>query len=64
LEESLRKESPGLSGFDIEDRLAHPEKYASTYGSYVKFYDLVSDGVRIGLSEIAKAVRVRNFFFS
>lgn len=64
LEESLRKEDPGLSGFDIEERLAHPEKYVSAHASYAKFYDLVSDGVRIGLSEIAKTVRVRNFFFS
>ncbi|MDQ1343915.1 MAG: cell division protein FtsA [Patescibacteria group bacterium] len=64
LEESLRKEDSALSGFDIEDRLSHPEKYALEYQSYAKFHDLVSDGVRIALSEIAKSVRIRNFFFS
>lgn len=53
-----------MSGFDIEDRLSHPEKYASEYKAYAKFHDLVSDGIRIALSEVAKSVRVRNFFFS
>lgn len=64
LEECLRKEGSGLSGFDVEDRLSHPEKYAEEYKAYAKFHDLVADGVRIALSEIAKSVRVRNFFFS
>lgn len=64
LEEAIRKEGSDLSGFDIEDRLSHPEKYASQYKAYSKFHDLVSDGIRIALSEIAKSVRVRNFFFS
>lgn len=64
LEEALRKEDPTLSGFDIEDRLSHPEKHQENYQSYAKFYDLVSDGVRIAISEIGKSVRVRNFYFS
>lgn len=64
LEEALRKEGANLSGFDIEDRLSHPERYAEDYKAYSKFHDLVSDGIRIALSEIAKSVRVRNFFFS
>lgn len=64
LEEALRAEKSGLSGFDVEDRLVHPEKYADEHKSYAKFYDLVSDGIRIALGEIAKNVRIRNFFFS
>ncbi len=48
----------------MEDRLSHPDSYYDQYKSYAKFFDLVSDGIRISLGEIAKGVRVRNFYFS
>ncbi len=65
LEEMLRSEGKGLSGFDIEERLSHPEKYASEHaGTFSDFSDLLADGIRVALTEIAADIRPRNFFFS
>jgi cell division ATPase FtsA len=65
LEDLLRKERSGLTGFDIEERLCHGEKYQKEHStSFEAFHSLLFDGVRVALDEISKTSRPRNFFFS
>jgi hypothetical protein len=65
LEALLRKDRRGLTGFDIEERLCHVEKYRKEHAaSYDAFFELLCDGVKVGMDEIAPDIRARNIFLS
>lgn len=65
LEALLRKDTRGLTGFEIEERLCNPEKYRSIHAeSFDAFYELICDAVKIAMDEISPKTKIRNFFLS